>query len=135
MKNKFVKYGVGLAVLGLLGWFMLDALSQPGVQDLKGDFQEVAFYRNENNTGPIVRVYAVTVADTAAWAEMEQYGQYMPYTKYGSTKVYFFRKGGPAPDQLQPGAENFGTELKPHCLATYEKDLMSVVSFRKYPFR
>lgn len=122
---------IGISIL--LIWFLADALNQPGVQDLKGDFEEAAVYRNENNTGPIIRIYAVTVADTN-WQEMEQYGHFMPHTKYGNTKVYFFRKGGPVPDKLLPGAKHFHPNLNPHCLAAYEKDAMGQVSFKRYPF-
>jgi hypothetical protein len=93
MKPKYLALG---AVALLLGWFVYDSLSQPTGQDLPGNFQEVATYRNENNMGPIVRVFAVTVADTL-WTEMRQYGDLMPYTKYGNTKVYFFRQGQPVP--------------------------------------
>ena len=66
-----------------------DSFSQRGMKDLKGNFKEVNFYRNEQNTGPVVRIYTVTIADTI-WDEMETYGDYMPYTKYGNTKVYYF---------------------------------------------
>lgn len=114
-------------------WFIADAVNQPGVQDLTGDFKEVAFYRNENNTGPITRIYAVTVTDTL-WQQMQQYGNYMPHTKYGNTKVYFFFKDKPVPAQLYPGKTNFDAHLKRHCLAQYEKGTMGNISFRKYPF-
>ncbi|MVN77972.1 hypothetical protein GO988_16705 [Hymenobacter sp. HMF4947] len=131
MKGKY--YVVGAIVL-LLGWFVFDSLSQPGVGDLPGNFQEVATYRNENNTGPIVRVYAVTVADTL-WRAMRQYGDFMPYTKYGNTKVYFFRQGQPVPTQVQPGEQNFSPEFNANCLAKYEKEVMGNVSFKQYPLR
>ena len=120
------------AVLLLLGWFVYDSLSQPTPQDLPGNFQEVAAYRNENNTGPITRVYAVTVADTL-WREMRQYGDLMPYTKYGNTRVYFFRQGQPVPKVVQPGDVNFDAQLNQYCLAKYEKEVMGNVSFRRFP--
>jgi hypothetical protein len=107
---------------------------QPGVQDLKGNFTEVAFYRNENNTGPVIRIYAVAVEDTL-WEEMKKYGNYMPHTKYGNTKVYFFAKGKSAPSKVFPGEENFEKDYQPFCLALYEKDAMSGVSFQKNPFK
>lgn len=129
LKPKYLALG---AVALLLGWFVYDALSQPTGQDLPGNFQEVATYRNENNTGPIVRVFAVTVADTL-WPEMRQYGDLMPYTKYGNTKVYFFRQGQPVPKTLRPGETNFDSEFNKYCLAKYEKELMGNVSFRKSP--
>jgi hypothetical protein len=131
MKPKYLILG---ALVLLLGWFVFDSLSQPGVGDLPGKFEEVAAYRNENNTGPIVRIYAVALADTL-WHPMQQYGALMPYTKYGSTKVYFFRAGQPAPRAVQPGASAFDAQFNPYCLAEYEKDPMGKVSFRRYPLR
>ncbi|MCJ8165185.1 hypothetical protein MKJ04_10055 [Pontibacter sp. E15-1] len=131
MKLKTILLALSAA---LIIWFIYDSFSQPGPQDLKGDFTEVAMYRNENNTGPIVRVYAVTVADTL-WEEMQQYGAYMPHTKYGNTKVYFFLKDAPAPGKVFPGPESIAPEYRRHAVAMYEKDAMSQVSFQKHPFR
>ena len=133
MNKRRRKWLAAIGISLLLTWFIADAMNQPGVQDLKGEFQEVASYRNENNTGPIIRIYAVTVADTS-WQEMKQYGNFMPHTKYGNTTVYFFRQGSPAPNQLRPGQENFNPELNPHCLAKYQKDVMGNVSFKRFPF-
>ncbi len=125
--RKILLLGV-LAVV--IGYIIYDALSLPGVNDLRGDFEEVAFYRNENNTGPIIRLYAVTVGDTL-WEEMRAYGDFMPHTKYGNTKVYFFRKGSPTPTQVSPEPENFDPRFTPFLLAQYEKDALGQVSFRK----
>jgi len=133
MNNRRRKYLISIVVILLLIWFIADAVNEPGVQDLKGDFTEVAFYRNENNTGPIVRIYAVTLTDTL-WQQMEQYGNFMPHTKYGTTKVYFFLQSKPVPKEVYPGEENFPVELQKYCLARYEKNTMGTASFRKYPF-
>jgi hypothetical protein len=122
------------AIVLLLGWFVFDSLSQPGVGDLKGNFQEAATYRNENNTGPIIRVLAVTVGDTL-WREMQQYGDLTPHTKYGNTKVYFFRQGQPVPKAVRPGEVNFDSEFNQYCLAKYEKEVMGNVTFQRYPLR
>ena len=130
-KPKYLALG---AVFLLLGWFVYDSLSQSGVGDLKGNFQEAATYRNENNTGPIVRVYAVTVTDTV-WREMRQYGDFMPHTKYGNTKVYFFRQGQPTPKTVRPGQVNFDAEFDKYCLAKYEKEVMGNVTFQRYSLR
>ena len=130
-----IKHFLGLGAGALLVWFIVDAASQPGPQDLPGDFQEVALFRNENNTGPIVRIYAVTVGDTSRWQEMQQYGALMPYTKYGTTKVFFFAKKGPHPTQLQQAPPHFAATFNRYCLASYQKDLMSKVSFAKYPLK
>ncbi|SFG84477.1 hypothetical protein [Pontibacter chinhatensis] len=130
MKLKHILIALSLA---LLGWFIYDTMSIPSVDDLEGDFKEVAFYRNENNTGPVIRVYAVTVDDTL-WEQMQTYGDYMPHTKYGNTKVYFFLKDKPFPTEVQPGESNFEARFQEFAVAKYEKDAMSQVSFVRYPF-
>lgn len=134
MSGKKLKYLLLTIFAALVIWFVYDSFSQPGPGDLEGNFKEVAFYRNENNTGPIIRIYAVTVSDTL-WQEMQQYGDFMPHTKYGNTKVYFFPEGQPVPAQLLPEGENIAQQFQQHCLARYEKDAMSQVSFIKQPFR
>lgn len=118
----------------LAGLFMIwNTFSIKGIQDLKGDFKELAFYRNENNTGPVQRVYAVSISDTL-WNEMEQYGQFMPHTKYGNTKVYFFKTGTEYPNVLSPGDKNFEAQFEKYCIARFEKENMGNVTFQKYPF-
>lgn len=121
MAYKKLKYLILLGILVLIGFVIYDSISQPGIHDLKGDFKEVAFYRNENNTGPIERVYAVTVKG-AGPEEMKKYGELMPYTKMGSTKIYFFEEGQPFPEKLFPGERNFDSRLDHHVLAYYHKD-------------
>jgi hypothetical protein len=134
MSGKKVKYLLIAVFAVLILWFIKDAFTQPGVDDLPGDFTEVALYRNENNTGPIQRIYAVTVAGTL-WDQMQQYGDFMPHTKYGTTKVYFFLEGQPAPGQVFPGDKHFDARFEQDCLAVYEKDAMGQVSLVKWPFR
>ena len=131
MKLKHILIVVAIA---LVGWFVYDTFSLPGVDDLEGDFKEVAMYRNENNTGPIVRQYAVTVNDTL-WQQMQAYGDFMPHTKYGNTKVYFFLDGGPVPTALTPEQPHMEGRFLPFCIAVYEKDAMGQVTFEHYPFR
>lgn len=127
------KYLIIVLVVVALIWMVWDAIKQPGVQDLKGDFKELAFTRNEQNTGPVVRIYAVSVKDTL-WNEMEQYGNYMPHTKYGVTRVYFFINGKPAPEHLSLEGENIEDNFKPYCIARYEKNAMSQTYLSRYPF-
>ncbi|GAB3313367.1 hypothetical protein GCM10027299_00330 [Larkinella ripae] len=134
MFNKRTKYILLVLTALLLGYIVYDAGSEPGIDDLKGTYREVGMYRNENNTGPIIRIYAVTVSDSTRWDEMRQYGDLMLYTKYGTTRVYFFPAGKPAPTRLAPDRPNFDPTYEPHCLAVYEKDAMSQVTFRKKPF-
>jgi hypothetical protein len=133
MLNKKMKYILAAIFTLLIAYILYDSFSQPTTADLKGNFKETAIYRNENNTGPIVRIYAVTVA-TSPWEEMQKYGDLMPYTKYGSTKVYFFDEAKPAPSSLAPGAENFDARFNSNCLAVYEKDPSGQVKFTREPF-
>jgi len=133
MKTKTIIYLFAAFVLIMIIYIMKDTFSQPTVDDLEGDFKEMAHYRNENNTGPIVRLYAVSTADTL-WQEMENYGNMMPHTKYGNTKVYFFANEGDTPSDISPVQPYFGEHYQPNCLAKYEKSAMGEVSFRRYPF-
>ncbi len=131
MKFK-IQHIIALLVIGLAAWFVVDATTQPGVQDLEGNPVEVAFVRNENNTGPIKRIYAVQMDDTL-WQEMQKYGSYMPHNKYGNTQVYFFLKSRDMPQTLtleNPIQEQF----RPYCLARFEKDAMGNENFTKHPF-
>lgn len=134
MKTKRLYYLIGVLVLVLIGWMVSDTLSQPGVDDLETDFQEMAFYRNENNTGPIRRIYVVTVSNTA-WNEMEKYGKLMPHTKYGNTQVYFFLDADDAPKSVDPQPPHFDQSFERYCIARFEKKAMGEESFVKYPFR
>lgn len=134
MASRKLFYGLLLAVAVLVAWIMVDSLSQPGIGDLQGEFSEVAFYRNENNTGPIIRIFAVHSPDSL-WEEMEKYGNYMPHTKYGNTKVFFFKDLDKIPAELFPESPYFEQTLAPNCIAYYEKTAMGQVRFIKYPFK
>lgn len=125
-------YFFGLIVLALVVWFVMEATTQPGVESLAGSPEEVAFVRNENNTGPVKRVYIVSIADTL-WNVMEKYGSYMPHNKYGNTQVYFFPKGRELPENItleNPVPEEYQT----YCLGRFEKNAMGSESFVRYPF-
>ncbi|WP_304516469.1 hypothetical protein [Cecembia rubra] len=133
MSNRFVFYSLILIVVGVVAWIISDTISQPGISDLKGEFKEMAFYRNENNTGPIKRIYAVYTSDTT-WTEMKAYGGYMPHTKYGNTKVYFFNSLDHTPKFLKPEAPHFDAAWKEYCIGMYEKSAMGQENFIRYPF-
>lgn len=126
-KNKKLLF---LALIALVvGFIVYDSASLPNVGDLKGNFKEKAFYRNKNNTGPIVRIYAVSV-EGEVWDEMKQYGDLMPYTKYGTTTVYFFDASRPAPDKLNASEPHFDASFEKNCVAVYSKDQNGEVSFK-----
>lgn len=134
MKNKRINIFLILICLVLVGWMIRGAVTQPGIDGLKGDFKEVARYRNDNNTGPIQYVFAVTLKDTL-WSEMETYGNFKPHHKGGNTKVYFFLEGTRVPAQLSAGKENFDPSYRSTCIALYEKTALGNASIVKYPFR
>lgn len=122
-----------LAAVVIIAIMIYSALSTPGIKNLKGNFKELAYIRNEQNSGPVIRLYAVGV-DTEEWNEMRQYGEYMPHTKYGTTRVYFFLNSGEIPKKLDivTGLE---ARYQEHCIAVYEKNGMGQAALQKYPFR
>lgn len=130
-RHKFKLILAGVALISVL-FFVYDSLTQPGINDLTGGYKELAVYRNENNTGPVVRIYAVSVKDVNP-VEMQQYGEFMPYTKYGTTTVYFF-KGDTLPDRVYPGESNFDKKFEEYCIAAYKKDASGIVTFEPLPF-
>ncbi len=98
------------------------------------DFKEISKYRNPNNTGPIKRVYVVTVSDTL-WQEMETYGKMMPHTKYGNTKVYFFSDKEGYPQKVVGTEPYFDFKYNDDCLGKFEKKAMGEEGFIRYPFQ
>lgn len=134
MPTRYLFYVIILIVAFLIIWIGKESFTQPGVGDLDLEFEETAFYRNENNTGPVVRVYAVYAADTL-WNVLEQYGQFMPHTKYGNTKVFFFETKENSPQNINPEEPYFDEKYNQYCLAKYEKSSMGDINFVKYPYR
>ncbi|MBB6500199.1 hypothetical protein [Pedobacter cryoconitis] len=134
MRNKKINIFLGILVFVLVIWMLKGTFFQPGAGDLKAGFKEVAHYRNENNTGPVQYVFAVTVKDTI-WSEMETYGNYKPHHKGGNTKVYYFLEGSAVPTDLTPGSVNFDTKFNGNCVGLYEKSAMGNISITKRPFK
>jgi hypothetical protein len=134
MSSKYLFYGIIIVITLIIFWIISESLTQPSISDLEGEFVEMAKYRNENNTGPVIRIYAVYSADTL-WEEMKKYGDFMPHTKYGNTKVFFFADKTYGPDVVRPSEPYFDSNFHDNCLAQYEKTAMGEVRFKKYPFR
>lgn len=134
MSTRYVFYALIIVVAAIMIWIVSDMVTQPGIADLEGEYEELAFYRNENNTGPIVRIYAVYASDTL-WDQMRSYGEFMPHTKYGNTKVYFFNSKEKTPKTLLPNEPNFDEVYNSYCVGFYEKSSMGQERFVKYPFR
>lgn len=129
-KKRLSLVAISVVLIAML-W---NALSQPGIQDFQSSFEEIDLYRNENNTGPIERVYIVTTNDTL-WNEMEGYGNLMPHSKLGTTKVYFFNTKNPYPVTSKRGRINFDVKFNDACLAMYLKDANGLVKFSVFPFK
>jgi hypothetical protein len=115
-------------VTALVAYFMMESFSQPGLERFDGKYKELSTYRNENNTGPVVRVYAIKALDSSTeW--MREYGEAMPHTKYGRTVVFFFSDEIDQEIELSPTDPYFTIGLQPYVIATYQKSPMGDVSF------
>jgi len=126
--SKIIFWIIAIIVAGLVVYISLDSLSQPGIERFEGKYKELSSYRNENNTGPVVRVYAVSALDTSMdW--MQEYGDAMPHTKYGRTVVFFFTKEVNQEISLSPTDPYFIQSLQTSVIATYQKSPMGDVSF------
>lgn len=132
MRTKSFFYFLFALVLFLVFRIFYETFQQSGVSALEGTYTELGTYRNENNTGPIIRVYAVYAADTL-WEEMKTYGDYMPHTKYGNTKVFFFDREH-KDLKLLPQYPFFDQILEKSCVAKYEKTAMGESSLIRNPF-
>lgn len=109
MKGNKKIWLVAVVLLIGLGYMLWDSFSQPTITDLPGQFEEVAFVRNEQNKGGIVRVYAVTVGDISN-AKLDACADLFPTNEFGSvTKIYFFDKSQPYPTTLSIDPPHYDT--------------------------
>lgn len=116
-------------VLVLVIFIAKESFFQPGVERFEGKYKELGTYRNENNTGPIVRLYAVKVLDNNnEW--MEAYGNSLPHNKYGRTMVFFFEDEIDQDVPLSPKEPYYPEVLKSYLVASYEKTPMGEVRFK-----
>jgi len=98
-KNKKLWFLV-IPIVLLIALMLKDSFSQKSIGDLPGDFKEVAFVRNEQNKGGIIRIYAVTVGDITQ-ANFDEAAKLFPTNDYGSsTTIYFFDKNKDFPTTL-----------------------------------
>src|SRR5690606_5995859 len=132
MVRRYRKLIIG-AVVVLFGALLLqDFMQRRGPADLKGGFEEIAFARNEQNKGGIVRIYAFSVADTSD-ADYLGCGELLPHNAYGSmTKVYFFQAGKAVPKSIQLESPHFDTAHF-HPVAVYLKSTDGVGKVSTYP--
>lgn len=109
MKNSKKVWLLAIPLILILGYMIWDAYSQPSMKDIPGDFEEVAFVRNEQNKGGIERIYAVTVGDIAN-AKYEACAELFPTNDFNSvTRVFFFNKKKPYPTELSLDPPHYDT--------------------------
>jgi hypothetical protein len=123
-RNKLIFYLIGTLVLVLLVHIVRSSFSNPGMERFVKDFEELGFYRNENNTGPVLRVYAIRTLHDNSPEYMREYAETKPHTKYGRTLVFFFSAELEEKVQLAPAEPFFSPDLEPFLLAKFEKTPM-----------
>ena len=131
MKNQNRKIFLIASLIILIAIMLYNSLSQPGISDLKSAFKEISATRNEQNDGPILRAYLVTI-DSLNVTDMTAYGNFMPHTKYGNTKVYFFYPNKPFPKKINLIEPVFNQNFEKYCLAVYEKNGMGEAVIRDF---
>lgn len=129
MKSSKIIFWIIAAFIAVLVIYIgKESLTQPGMQRFRGELEEFSTYRNENNTGPVVRIFAVKSHD-ASKDLMRDYGDAMPHNKYGRTVVFFFTDEVNQAIELSPTDPYFSEELRSKVIATYLKSPMGEVSF------
>ena len=107
---------------------MTESFSEQGIAAYQDQFEEVGYFRNENNTGPVLRIYAyqTQVEDPEV---LKSFADLLPHTKYGRTLVFFVNEPVKAPVALSPESPYFPTSLSPSIFAKYEKTPMGEQQF------
>ncbi|QYH37715.1 MULTISPECIES: hypothetical protein [unclassified Algoriphagus] len=131
MKSTRILYLLlSLSVLALVVYILKESFTQPGLDRFEGKYEELGFYRNENNTGPVLRIYAIKVLNEEGdW--MREFAEMQPHTKYGKTLVYFFSPEAPSKIELTPKYPYFQANLEPLVLASFEKSPMGQSKFQE----
>jgi len=95
-------------------------------EKIRGGFTEVSFVRNENNSGPVIRLYSVKV-DSPLVADFQGYGNSMPHTEHGTTKIFFFDAAKDAPDKLSLQSPYYDTS-KYEAISIFQKNAVGKTS-------
>ncbi len=128
--SRIIFWIIGAVVLALVFYIGKESFTQPGMERFEGKYEELGKYRNENNTGPVVRIFAVKALDpNENW--MKEYGDAQPHTKYGKTIVFFFSEDINQKIELSPKEPYIDQSLESYVLYTYEKTPMGEVRFKQ----
>jgi hypothetical protein len=123
-RNKLIFYLIGTIVLVLVVQIIRSSFSNPGMERFAEDFEELGFYRNENNTGPVLRIYAIRSLGNNTPEYMQEFADSQPHTKYGRTIVFFFSPDLNEKVNLSPQEPFFPEKIQPFLLAQFEKTPM-----------
>ena len=123
-----------LVLIIVIGMIIYSLYTAENINSLEGDFEELAFVRNENNTGPVHRIYAFSTVDTL-WSQMEKHIDLLPHNKYGETEVYYFLKGDISENQIKLDMSGLPKKDQFSCIAHFIKDGQSRIRINKYPFK
>ncbi len=122
-RNSLVMFLLGVTVVAVLFLIVKESFSGTGTSAYQEQFEELGYYRNENNTGPVLRLYAYR-ALTRDPKIMKEFADLLPHTKYGRTLVFFFEDAVNDSVALSPEVPHISPSLQPQLLATYEKTPM-----------
>jgi hypothetical protein len=122
-RNQWLVIFIGTIVLGVLGLIVKESFSGQGVADYQDQFEEIGYFRNENNTGPILRVYAFRTKEQDPEV-LKSFADLLPHTKYGRTLVFFVGESWKEQVVLSPESPYFPESLRSHLFAKYEKTPM-----------
>jgi hypothetical protein len=132
LKSGFlIKLIFALALTAVLAAMLFDLFSAENINSIEGDFEQIGFVRNENNTGPVKRLYAYNVSDTL-WENIEKHANLLPHTKYGTTEVYYFLDAGETTIQLNLNNSQESLLGRENCVAHALKNGMGELHFSKY---
>src|SRR5690606_7070734 len=123
-KKRWIWFGV--IILIVLAIIVNDSSLLTDTKKIRGGFTETAFKRNENNSGPVIRLYAVKV-DSTLVADYEEYGNSMPHTEHGTTKIFYFDANTGSPDKLSLEAPYYDTS-KYEAVSIFQKNAVGSVS-------
>lgn len=107
---------------------MTESFSEQGIATYQDQFEEVGYYRNENNTGPVLRIYAyrTQVKDPEV---LKSFANLLPHTKYGRTLVFFVNESLKDTVELTPTRPHFPVSLNAFLIGKYEKTPMGENQF------
>lgn len=127
--NRIIFFVFAISAAALIFYIVVASFSGSNLNQFKGKLEEMDFYRNENNTGPVLRIYAIKVQD-ADQEMMQEYAKLMPHNKYGKTLVFFFSDEINEKVTVGPREPYFDSIYNPHLLASFLKTPMGEERFK-----